>query len=148
MKYFLEKGQENGPVDRKKDETERAIGVSVKTRDQVVKLNQMIPLRFQTAGGWGLEKSDFRGLPFGSALQKSLLIFSSRSTTTVISDQTQVINSHAKVRLTVNVTRPLMVEGERGESEVDGTEKIDTAKTIFQTTAEASTVLGWFQRGY
>ena len=36
------------------------------------------------------------------------------------------------------LTRPLMVEREWGKREVDGTEKVDTAKAIFLTTAEAS----------
>ena len=38
----------------------------------------------------------------------------------------------------VYITRPLMVEGECETSEVNGTEKEDTARAISLTTAEAS----------
>ena len=40
-----EKGQENGPVGRKK-EIERTMGVGRKIRDQIVKWNRMTALRF------------------------------------------------------------------------------------------------------
>ena len=36
---------------RKKDETERVIGLGRRTREEIVKWNQMTALRFQTAGG-------------------------------------------------------------------------------------------------
>ena len=44
------KSQENGPVDRrkKKDQTERAVRVGRRTRQRIVKWNQMTVLRFQT----------------------------------------------------------------------------------------------------
>ena len=36
---------------KKKDETERVIGLGRRTREEIVKWNQMTALRFQTAGG-------------------------------------------------------------------------------------------------
>ena len=87
------------------------------------------------------ETSDIPGLPSGSALQESLLIFNARSTTTVISGRNTSHYSQANVRLTVYVTRPLMIEGQWGKSEVDGTEKTDAAKAISLTTVEASIVI-------
>ena len=50
MKNFLEIIQENGPADRKKNNTERVIGLGRKTREEIVKWNQMTALRFQTVG--------------------------------------------------------------------------------------------------
>ena len=53
----------------------------------------------------------------------------------------QVVNSqvvNSQVRLTVYVTRPLMVEGQWGKSEVGGTEKLHSVRAISLTTAEAS----------
>ena len=40
----------------KKDKTERAMEIGSRTREQIVKWNQMTAPRFQTAsgGGWGL----------------------------------------------------------------------------------------------
>ena len=47
-KNFLEKVQENGPAGRKKDKTERIILLGRRTREEIVKWNQMTALRFQT----------------------------------------------------------------------------------------------------
>ena len=44
------KSQENGPVGKKKDMTERAMAVGRKTREEIAKWNQMTALRFQTGG--------------------------------------------------------------------------------------------------
>ena len=49
-KNFLEKVQENGPAGRKKDKTERIILLGRRTREEIVKWNQMTALRFQTGG--------------------------------------------------------------------------------------------------
>ena len=43
----------------------------------------------------------------------------------------------------VYVTRSLMVEEQWEKSEVDGTEKVDTAEAIILTTAEASIAIPW-----
>ena len=40
----------NGPVDRKKDPTERAMGVGRRTREETIKWNKMTALRFQMGG--------------------------------------------------------------------------------------------------
>ena len=40
--------QENEPVCRKKEKTERAMGVGKRAREEIVKWNQMTALRFQT----------------------------------------------------------------------------------------------------
>ena len=50
MKNFPERVQRNGPAGRKKDKTERVIGPSRRTREEIVKWNQMTALRFQTGG--------------------------------------------------------------------------------------------------
>ena len=42
------KSQENKPMCLKKDKTDRAIGVSRRTREYIVKWNQMTAQRFQT----------------------------------------------------------------------------------------------------
>ena len=49
LKNFLEKCQENGPVGRKK-KTERATGVGRRTREEIVKGNQIATPRLQTGG--------------------------------------------------------------------------------------------------
>ena len=64
MKNFLEKVQENRPAGRKKDNTERAKGLGRKTREEIVKWNQMTAPRFQI-GGRGVETSDIPGLLLG-----------------------------------------------------------------------------------
>ena len=46
---------------KKKDKTERVTGLGRRTREEIVKLNQMTTLRFQTGG----ETSDIPGLPSG-----------------------------------------------------------------------------------
>ena len=71
MKKFLEKVQENGPAGRKKkeDKTERVTGFGrrTRTREEIVKWNQMTALRFQTGG-----IPDIPGLPSGVEItQKS-----------------------------------------------------------------------------
>ena len=48
-KNFLEKVNENGSAGRKK-KTERVIGLGRRTRQEIVKWNQMAALRFQTGG--------------------------------------------------------------------------------------------------
>ena len=48
--FFLAKSQENGPVGRIKDKTERAMGVGRRTREEIVRLHQMTALRFQMGG--------------------------------------------------------------------------------------------------
>ena len=50
MKNFLDTVQENRPAGRKKDKTERVTGLGRKTREEIVKWNQMTALRFQTGG--------------------------------------------------------------------------------------------------
>ena len=50
MKNFLEKVKKNGPVDRKKDQTERVTGLGGRTREEIVKWDQMTVLGFQTGG--------------------------------------------------------------------------------------------------
>ena len=47
---FLEKVQQNGPASRKKNMTERVLGLGRRTRQEIVKWNQMTTLRFQTGG--------------------------------------------------------------------------------------------------
>ena len=66
-KNFLEKVQENGPAGRKKDKIERVIGLGRRTREEIVKWNQMTALRFQTGGGVGWGGGDIRHNrpPFG-----------------------------------------------------------------------------------
>ena len=48
----------------KKDNTERVTGLGRRTREEIVKWNQMTALRFQTGG----ETSDIPGLPSGGLL--------------------------------------------------------------------------------
>ena len=43
MKNFLEKVQENGPAGRKKEKTETVTGLGRKTREEIVRWNQMTP---------------------------------------------------------------------------------------------------------
>ena len=47
-----------------KDKTERVTGLGRRTREEIVKWNQMTVLRFQTGGGG--ETSDVPSLPLGS----------------------------------------------------------------------------------
>ena len=49
LKNFLEKVPENGPAGRKKDRT-GVTGLGRKTREEIVKWNQMRALRFHTGG--------------------------------------------------------------------------------------------------
>ena len=56
-----EKGQENGPLASKEDETERATGVGRRTRDEIAKWNQMTALRFQTGGRHQTSPASLRG---------------------------------------------------------------------------------------
>ena len=67
-KEFSGKIQENGPAGRKKEEekTERVTGLGRRTREEIVKWNQMTVSSFQTRGmGGGREGADipasFRG---------------------------------------------------------------------------------------
>ena len=62
MNNFLERVQRrNGPADRKK-RTEKVIGLGRRTREEIVKWNQMTALRFLRG-----ESSDIPGLPSGAA---------------------------------------------------------------------------------
>ena len=61
LKNFLKKVQENGQAGRKEIKTEISIGLGRKTREEIVKWNQMTTLRFHT----GAETSDFPDLPSG-----------------------------------------------------------------------------------
>ena len=79
---FLEKVQENRPAGRKKkeeDKIERVTGLGRKTREEIVKWNQMTGLRFQTGG----ETSDIPGSPSGgrreSERERTLIQFRSTS---------------------------------------------------------------------
>ena len=61
-KNFLETVQENGPARRKKkDKAERAIGLGRRIREEIVKWNQMIALRFQTRGRHQTSPAFLRG---------------------------------------------------------------------------------------
>ena len=60
LKNFLQKVQENGLAGRKKDKTERVTGLGRRTRDELVKWNQMTALRSKRG-----ETSDIPGLPLG-----------------------------------------------------------------------------------
>ena len=44
LRNFLEKVQENGPADRKKDKTETITGLGRRTRQETLKWNQMTTL--------------------------------------------------------------------------------------------------------
>ena len=48
LKNFLKKHQENGPAGRKN--TERVTGLGRRTREEIVKWNQMTVMRFETGG--------------------------------------------------------------------------------------------------
>ena len=50
MKNFLEKVQENGPEGRKKIRQKRVTGLGGRTREEIVKWDQMTVLGFQTGG--------------------------------------------------------------------------------------------------
>ena len=52
-RIFWKKVQRNGPAGRKKDKTEKVSGLGRRTREEIVKWNQMTALRFQTGGGGG-----------------------------------------------------------------------------------------------
>ena len=60
-RIFWGKGQENGTVGRKKDKTERAMGVGRRTREEIVKWNQMTALRVQTGGRYQKSPASLRG---------------------------------------------------------------------------------------
>ena len=51
MKNFLERVQENGPAGRTKYQTERVGGLGRRTREKIVKWNQMTALRDSRQGG-------------------------------------------------------------------------------------------------
>ena len=61
MKNCLEKVHKNGPAGRKKDQTERVIGLGRRTREEIVKWNQMTALRFQTGGRHQISPASLRG---------------------------------------------------------------------------------------
>ena len=71
LKIFLEKNQENGPVGKKKkkmnerEKIERAMGVGRRTRNEIVKWNEMTALRFQTGGRHQTSPASLRGLQQG-----------------------------------------------------------------------------------
>ena len=60
-KNFLEKVHENGPAGRKKKKTERVIGLGRRTRQEIVKWNQMAALRFQTGGRYQTSPASLLG---------------------------------------------------------------------------------------
>ena len=62
-KKFRRKGQQ-----AENDKTERVTGLGRRTREEIVKWNQMTALRFQTGG----ETSDIPGLPSGASCKKIL----------------------------------------------------------------------------
>ena len=104
---------------KKEDKTERAMEVDKKTtRDQIVKWNQMTVLRFQTGGGWmgsvgwgGEERHQtFPASIQGPHYRSHSWYLTPGQPRRSIRDERQVINSQTKLRLTVYVTRPLMVE--------------------------------------
>ena len=62
----------NQQTEKKEDKTESVLGLGRRTREEIVKWNQMTAPRFKTAGagsgGWGVgveEISNIRGLPSG-----------------------------------------------------------------------------------
>ena len=61
LKNFLGKVQENGPAGRRKDKTERITGLPRKTREEIVKWNQMTALRFQTGARHQTSSVSLRG---------------------------------------------------------------------------------------
>ena len=61
IEQFSGKSSEEWASRQKKDKTERVTGLGTKTREEIVKWNQMTTLRFHT----GAETSDFPGLPSG-----------------------------------------------------------------------------------
>ena len=68
-RIFWKKVQQNGPSGReKKDQTERVLGLGRRTREEIVKWNQMTALRFQTGG----ETSDILGLPSGAKMSDTV----------------------------------------------------------------------------
>ena len=64
MKKFRRKGQQ-----AENDKTERVTGLGRRTREEIVKWNQMTALRLQTGG----EISDIPGLPSGAFLKKQTI---------------------------------------------------------------------------
>ena len=64
---MLEKVQENGPAGRrkKKDKTEKVIGLRRRTREEIVKWNQMTALRFQTGERHNTSPAPLLGPPGG-----------------------------------------------------------------------------------
>ena len=68
MKNFLEKSSGEWASRKKKDKTERVTGLGRRTRDKIVKWNQMTPLRFQTGG----ETSGIPGISSGSDYAKTI----------------------------------------------------------------------------
>ena len=61
MEEFSGKSSGEWTSRQKKDKTDRATGLGIITREEIVKWNQMTALRFQTGG----ETSDIPGLPSG-----------------------------------------------------------------------------------
>ena len=62
MKNFLEKKFRRKDQQAEKDKTERVMGLGRRTKEAIVKWNQMTALRFQTGG----KTSDIPGLPSGA----------------------------------------------------------------------------------
>ena len=60
LKNFQEKVQ-SGTASRKKDKTERVTGLGRRTRDEIVKWNQMTAQRFQTGGRHHTSPASLRG---------------------------------------------------------------------------------------
>ena len=81
MKNFLEeKNQKSGPAGRKKDETERVTGLGRRTREEIVKWNQMTAPRFRTGGRHQTSPASLRGIsqrplaqPFVAVVEGSML---------------------------------------------------------------------------
>ena len=63
MEEFSGKSSGEWTSRQTKDKTERVIGLSRRTREEIVNWNQMTALKFQTRG----ETSDIPGLPSGVA---------------------------------------------------------------------------------
>ena len=110
---MLEKRQKNGPVGREKRQDRQNNGRRQKSRNQVVKWNQMTALRLQTGRRHQTSPTSLRGPHYrghGCYLTPGQPRRSCRG-------EIQVINQQAKVRPTVYVTHPFMVEGEWGRGE-------------------------------
>ena len=69
------KVQENEPAGRKKGKTERVIGLGRRTKEEIVKWNQMTVLRFQTGGRHQTSPASLRGINFLETRPKKVELF-------------------------------------------------------------------------